>query len=74
MGATKDCVPSFHAVTDDLSTAPIALGRHDVDRTLEAVEDVRLAIPFNLECLVVIVPAMFASGHNVHPLPFHSRL
>jgi hypothetical protein len=64
MGTTKNCVPSLHAVTDDLSPAPVAFWRHDVDRALEAIEDVRLAVVFDFECLVVVVAAVFALRHD----------
>jgi hypothetical protein len=51
-------------VTDNAAPAMIAFRRDDMDCALEAIEDVRLTIPFNLECLVVIVPAVFALSHN----------
>src|ERR1039457_7403408 len=62
--ATKYLARGFHAVTDDLSSASIALGRHRVDGAFETVEDVGLAVPSDLKGLVVIVSAVFAPGHD----------
>jgi hypothetical protein len=62
--AAKHFVPGFHAVTDDVAPAMIALRRHDVDRAFEAIEDARFAVSPNLKCFVVIVSAVFAFRHN----------
>lgn len=35
-----------------------------MDRTLEAVEDVRFVFESDLERLVVVIPAMFTLGHK----------
>jgi hypothetical protein len=67
MGATKNRIPRFHAVTDDFRPAAIALWRHGVDRTFEAVEDVRFTVAPNLKCFVVLVSAMCAPGHDDLP-------
>jgi len=51
-------------VADDFAPAMIAFRRDYVDRTLEAVEDVRFALEPDLERLVVVVSAMFTLSHE----------
>ena len=53
----------FSAMAQDPAAAVVAGGRELIDRTLEAVEDVRLSGQRNLECLVVAVAANFAGRH-----------
>jgi hypothetical protein len=64
VGATKHLAPAFHAVTNDAAAAMAALGRHFLNCALKTIKDVRLAVLFDLECLVVFVPAVFALGHK----------
>ena len=51
-------------MTDDFAPAVIAFGSYHMDRTLEAVEDVRFVFEPDLERLVVVVSAMFTLGHK----------
>ena len=51
-------------MANDSTTAVIALRRHNVNRALEAVEDVHFAVAFNFDGLVVVVSAMFAFSHK----------
>jgi hypothetical protein len=72
IGAAKHSRTAFDAVANDPTTAVIALRRHDVNGTLEAVEDVRFAVAFNFDRLVVVVSAMFAFSHkDLLRLMFH---
>ena len=49
---------------DNFAVAMIAFRSDHVDRTLEAVEDVRFVFESDLERLVVVIPAMFTLGHK----------
>jgi hypothetical protein len=51
-------------MTDDFAPAVIAFGSYHMDRTLEAIEDVRFVFEPDLERLVVVVSAMFTLGHK----------
>ena len=51
-------------MTDDFAPAVIAFGSYHMDRTLEAVEDVRFVFEPDLERFVVVVSAMFTLGHK----------
>src|SRR5215471_6243925 len=64
IGAAKYFRAILHAVADDFAPAMIAFRRDHVDRTLEAVEDVRFALERDLKRLVVVVPAMFTLSHE----------
>jgi hypothetical protein len=44
VGAAKYFAATFHTVPDDTATTMIALRRHHVDRTFEAIEGERLAV------------------------------
>jgi len=59
-------------VADDFASAVIAFGRDHMDRTLEAVEDVRFVLQPDLERLVVVVSAMFTLCHEFLLLFFDS--
>jgi len=48
---------SFHAVPDDFAAAMIAFRCNHLDRALEAIEDMRLALRPDLKRLVIIVSA-----------------
>jgi hypothetical protein len=65
IGAAKYLRAVFHAVTNDFAPAMITFRRDHMDRTLEAVEDVRFSLEPDLERFVVVVSAMFAFGHKV---------
>jgi len=41
VGAAKDFGAGFHAAADDFAPAMIAFGRDNLDRALEAIEEVR---------------------------------
>jgi hypothetical protein len=68
IGAAKYLAAVFHTVADDFATAMVTLGRHNVDRALEAVEDVRFSLETDLKYLVVFVSAMFAFSHKVYSI------
>jgi hypothetical protein len=51
-------------MTNDFAPAVIAFGSYHMDRTLEAVEDVRFVLESDLERFVVVVSAMFTPGHK----------
>jgi hypothetical protein len=59
-------------VADDFAPAMIAFWRDHVDRTLEAVKDVRFALEPNLKRLVVVVSAMFTFRHKLLLLSYIS--
>lgn len=65
MCATEHRTASLDAVADDFPATTIAFRRHDVDRTFEAIEDVRLAVVSNFKRFVVLVSAMFAFTHGI---------
>src|SRR5438552_14528616 len=44
VGAAKNFAAVFHTVADDFAPAVITFGRNNVDRALEAVEDVRFPL------------------------------
>src|SRR3954454_25078036 len=61
---TAEHAPALlEAVTDDPNAAIGAGRRHGLDRALEAVEGSCAAFPGDLECLVVVVPALGADRH-----------
>src|SRR5581483_9519835 len=64
----------LHAMTDDPTSAVVAGGRERVDRALEAVEHVPLALGDDLNRLVVVVPAHLAFGHDCSPLRLPMRV
>jgi hypothetical protein len=64
VGAAKNFAAVFHTVADDFAPAVITFGRNNVDRALEAVEDVRFPLERDLECLVIFISAMFAFSHK----------
>jgi hypothetical protein len=63
MNAAEYLAALFHAVTDDPAIAMLTGRRERVDRTFETIEDMLLSARRDLESLVVIVPANFASSH-----------
>lgn len=65
VSATKYFAATFHAVSDDMTAAMIALGRHDVNRAFEAVGGQRFALTFNFERFVVVISAMCTLSHGV---------
>jgi hypothetical protein len=52
----------------------LAFWSDHVDRTLEAVEDVRFAFESELERFVVLISAMFTPGHGFSVPFLHSVL
>lgn len=62
-----DDVILLDTVSDNPATAMRAGRRQLVDCAFETVERVGLAIQNNLECLVVIISAEIASGHDNTP-------
>jgi hypothetical protein len=71
MGAAKYFRAILHAVADDFAPAMIAFWRDHVDRTLEAVKDVRFALEADLKRLVVVVSAMFTFRHKLLLFTFY---
>src|SRR5438874_2484951 len=63
VGAAVDRSVRLDAVPDDPAVAVIAGRREGVDRALEGVERVRLAVADDLERLVVLVPAYLTLAH-----------
>jgi hypothetical protein len=63
--AAKHLAGVFHTVADNVAPAITTLRRHLLNRALEAIEDVRFPSEYDLECLVVVVSAMFAFSHKV---------
>jgi hypothetical protein len=64
MAAAIDRAVGFDAVPNDVAIAVGTLGRQCVDRALEAVERMALALGNNLERFVIIVSANFAACHG----------
>jgi hypothetical protein len=64
VGAAKHLVGAFHAVANNFAAAMITFRRHLLNCAFEAVEDVRLSLECDLECLVVFVSAMFTFSHK----------
>lgn len=67
MGAVCPAVEAalrLHAVTNDPAPALMAGRGERMDRALEAVKDVSLISAYQLEGLVVVVPANLAYGHR----------
>src|SRR5205085_10451837 len=62
--AAEEEAPRLDPMPDDFATAMGAHGCELVNCTLEAVEDVRLARRDDLERLVVVIAADFASRHG----------
>jgi hypothetical protein len=52
-------------MTNDFAPAVIAFRSYHMDRTLEAVEDVRFVFEPDLERLVIVVSAMFTLSHKI---------
>jgi hypothetical protein len=65
VGTTKNGVIHLHAMADDMAAAVRTRGREGMNRTLERIERVPLAVTFNDKCLVVIVSANFAFHGNL---------
>src|SRR5688572_24462592 len=65
--AAVEVAARLHAVPDDAHTAGIAARRQRLDRALEAVERMGLAIHPDLERLVVVVTAQLALRHTLPP-------
>src|SRR6187401_3207865 len=63
--ATEDAVAGLHAVPDDRALAMRAARRDGVDRALECIEDVRLAVGIDDgERTCIVVAAHFAGAHG----------
>jgi hypothetical protein len=69
VGAAEDSRTTLDAVSDDPAAATTTYWRHHVDCALEAVEDVGFVFEADLERLVVVVSAMFTSGHKFCSFP-----
>jgi hypothetical protein len=67
MLATEEGTFLFEPVTDNMNAAIVAGWSEGMDRTLEAIEGVGLAVHAHLKRFVVVVSAGFASGHDVLP-------
>jgi len=67
VGAAEDSAVGLDTVADHSATAVSASRGKRVDRALEAVEDMRLPVPNNLESLVVVVAANLARRHCLLP-------
>lgn len=52
-------------MANDFAPTVIAFGRDDMDRALEAIEDVRFIFKPDLERLVVVISAMCTLSHKV---------
>src|SRR5207244_6075566 len=65
MGAAEVATRAFNAVADDSAAAMLARRRKRVDRGLEAVEPMRLADPFDLKALVVVVTTQLARRRSI---------
>ncbi len=63
IGAAVEGVVCFNTVADDLTTTVIAHRRQLLDRTLEAVEDVRLSRRDDLKGEMIIIAADFTLSH-----------
>jgi hypothetical protein len=72
IGTAKHSAAVFNSVPDNFAVAMLAFGCDHMDRTLEAVEDVRLSSEADLECLIVFVSAMFTLRHRVLLLSYIS--
>src|SRR5262249_24465380 len=64
MLAAKEGTVLLEPVADDADAAVLAGRRQRVDRAFEAVEGVGGTVHADLKCLVVVVSAGFASGHD----------
>ena len=65
MSAAEELAVGLHAVADHPGAA-VGTGRGDfADRAFEAVEDVVLALIFDQERFVVVVPADFATHRDL---------
>src|SRR5687767_8162832 len=73
VGAAVEAAVDLDAMPDDLALAVLAHGCEEVDRTFEAVEGVGHASGGDLEGLVVVVAADFASGLGSAPHSGRSR-
>ena len=65
MGAAKYFAAAFHTVPNDTATTMIAVRRHHMDRTFEAIEGERLAVAFYLKRFVVVISAMCTFSHCI---------
>src|SRR5690348_9911341 len=63
VGAAVDRLAGLDAMADDPAATVGAGRRQQLDRALEAVEHVRLAVEGHLERLVILVSAHLAAGH-----------
>ena len=63
VGAAEELSRHFDAMADHAALAVLADGCHSVDGALEAVEGVPRAGGFDVESLIVVIPADFALWH-----------
>ena len=63
MRAAIHLVTSFHAVADDSAPTMSATGREGLNRTLEAVEGMRLAGHSDREGFIVVIATEFTRSH-----------
>jgi hypothetical protein len=74
MSTAIEAAISFHAMTDHLDTTVFTRRGEGMDRTLEAIEGVRVPIGrTHLESLIVLISADFALGHTHLLLPEAER-
>jgi hypothetical protein len=74
MGAAEEAAIRLHAVAYDLDTAILARRGKSVDRTLEAIERVRVAARHpNLESFIVLISTDLALSHVHYPFPRNGR-
>jgi hypothetical protein len=62
--AAKDLAIGLDAVPDHAAIAVMTFRRERVNRTLETVERVRVAIDYDFKCLRIIVSTNFAACHD----------
>jgi hypothetical protein len=67
MLAAEECAFLFEAMTDDMNTAIVAGWSQRMDGALKAVEGMGPAVHAHLKCLVIVISAGFASGHDCLP-------
>jgi hypothetical protein len=65
IGTAKYSGAVFDPVPNNFAVAMMGFRSDHVDRTLEAVEDVRFVFESDLERLVVVVSTMFAFSHTL---------
>src|SRR5215207_4281934 len=69
VSTAEDLAVRLDSVSDHTAATVTADRRERVNRTLEAVERVRVACARNLERLVIVVTAYLADGHLLLPFP-----